>query len=119
MKIVTFFLFSLLLNVAAQTNEIPNPDFESWSENTPADWWTSNNQSYTNVTQSTTAQSGSYSVKGEVVEFFGTPAIPGIFSGNSFAPAYFPISQSYTALTGYLQYYPSEQYQKKMELHHP
>ena len=105
--IVVCFFFSTFI----QSQEIPNAGFENWSGNNPVDWLVVNNQLYNNVTPSSTAHSGSSSLRAEIIEYSfppapSVPAIPLIFVGNT-PGATIPVSQNYSSMSGFYQYYPT------------
>lgn len=85
-------------------NPVPNPGFETWSNGTdPDNWSTSNAPGFvTNVTQSSNAHSGASAVRGEVVNFSGVPFPPSITAGSS-PGVPFPVSQAYERVTGFYQ----------------
>ncbi len=87
--------------------QILNGGFEQWTGNTP-DHWSVNNaeQLYVPVTQSNTSHSGSYALKGEVVNFLSTPWPPIILSGDDGTG--FPVSAKYLSLEGFYQFTPIE-----------
>jgi hypothetical protein len=63
-------------------SQIPNAGFETWSAGEPTGWVTSNGSPvYINVTQSTTAHSGSSAIKGECVNVFSVIMAGAIQSG--------------------------------------
>ena len=101
---VTMMTF-LSLTVSAQ---IPNAGFENWTGGNP-DGWISNNVPgfIETITQSNNAHSGSYAVRGEVVNAFGVPFPPSLFAGDTTSGVVgFPISQRHASLTGYYQFQP-------------
>ena len=101
---VTMMTF-LSLTVSAQ---IPNAGFENWTGGNP-DGWISNNVPgfIETITQSNNAHSGSYAVRGEVVNAFGVPFPPSLFAGDTTSGVVgFPISQRHAILTGYYQFQP-------------
>jgi hypothetical protein len=88
--------------------QIPNAGFESWTTGNPDGWVTSNITGFTNVTQSTTAHSGSSALHGVVIAFPGPPPYnhlqPVIQSGpNARGFAY---NQRPVSVTGYYQFFP-------------
>ena len=87
---------ALQLPVAAQ---IPNEGFESWTDCLP-DHWSSPNVCgvFTPVTRSSTANSGSWAARGEVVSFFGQTIQPLLQSGETGEGI--PISQRHATLDG-------------------
>jgi hypothetical protein len=95
----------LLLLISQGAAQIPNPGFEQWSGGNPVSWTTNNVPGFaTPVTQSSTSHSGTSAVRGEVLNAFGTPFSPLLFSeagGNGF-----PVSQRHASLTGYYRLAP-------------
>jgi|ERR1041385_4327214 hypothetical protein len=88
----------LAINIDAQ---VPNGDFENWTNGNPDGWFNTNIPTVvTNITQATPAYNGSYGVKGEVINYSGSPYSPLLAStdamGNGFA-----ISQSYANFSFY------------------
>jgi len=98
--ILTMLLLGLLTPLAFAQNPIPNPGFENWTNGNPDGWATDNIPGlYTLVTQSTSAHSGTYAAKGEVVQATEGAFAPYLFTANQ----QFTISQNYTRMTGYYQ----------------
>jgi hypothetical protein len=79
--------------------QIPNSGFEQWSNGNPEGWSTSNIIT-PNITQSTDAHSGSYAVRGDVINPGTGNIIPIIISGLLGSHG-FPVSVRYANLTGY------------------
>lgn len=97
-------LGSILLDVAAA--QIPNSGFESWTSGSPTGWYANNIPSvYTPITSSTTAHTGAYSVRGEVLSASPINIQPILTSGP--ASEGFPYSHRPTAFTGYYQFFPA------------
>jgi hypothetical protein len=96
--LLVLFLYSFFFinNISAQ---VPNAGFEQWSNGNPEGWWTSNFAT-PNITQSTDAHSGSYAVRGDVINTGTGIIIPIIISGIIGGHG-FPISVRYANLTGY------------------
>ncbi len=91
-------LFVLLTQTFAQ---VPNGDFESWTDGNPDGWLTYNIPgTATPITQSNDKHGGSFAAKGEVVDFFGTPYPPYLWYIGENGKG-FPISQRYAQLDGY------------------
>jgi len=88
------------LSLFAQ-NEIPNADFENWTNGEPNEWFTSNVAgTVINVTQTGDAQNGASAAFGEVADVAGTPFPPTLASGVQGNGA-FPITERYTTLNGH------------------
>jgi hypothetical protein len=83
--------------------QIPNAGFESWSTAGPDGWGTS--ALLGNVTKSTTAHRGSFSLRGEVISFFGTALGPTVQSGTDARG--FAWTQRVGSLTGFFQFSPA------------
>jgi hypothetical protein len=99
MKTNLIFLIAFLCGITMKANaQIPNPGFENWTSGDPDGWATSNAfpAGLINITQTTDNHSGSYAVRGEVVNFFGIPVEPAIQSGPGGRG--FPISEQYHSL---------------------
>ncbi len=104
-KLIFVFLIFSTLSLFAQTNPIPNPDFENWNGGEPEGWLTGNVPGFMTVTQSGDAQSGAASVRGEVIDLGGLPFGPTLTSG-SLQDITFPVSTRHARLTGYYQFSP-------------
>jgi hypothetical protein len=99
--ILSFFIVSLTFA------QVPNGGFENWTNGQPDNWSTSNaNTLYTNVTRTTKAHSGSYALKGEVIDtpLSGILSIINPFIKTGEKGEGFPISQRYSNLNGYYQF---------------
>jgi|WetSurMetagenome_2_1015567.scaffolds.fasta_scaffold05047_6 hypothetical protein len=93
--VLTSIIFLTKINFA----QVPNAGFEQWSSGNPDGWWTSNFTT-PNITQSTDAHSGSYALRGDVINTGTGTIIPIIISGIIGGHG-FPISVRYANLTGY------------------
>lgn len=109
MRLFTFLsimVFSAAIFVNAQ---IPNPDFESWDNGSVDNWWTDNvPPTLVPVTKTSDSQSGSFAVKGEVVNFNGTNIPPVLNAGASSASTGFSISERYGSIQGYYKFTSSD-----------
>jgi hypothetical protein len=86
------------LNLWAQ---VPNGGFESWTNGSPDSWYNTNISTVvTNITQATPPYSGTYGVKGEVINFSGSPYSPLLASTDQTLNG-FAISQSYANFSFY------------------
>lgn len=98
-------LLVLYASFAFAANEVPNPGFENWTSGSPTGWYAGNIPGYgIPVTQSGTAHSGSYAVKGQpviVTGGTGDTLPPVLYSGTPGTT--FPITQSYGTLEFYYQ----------------
>ncbi len=96
-------LFCSALTVFAQ---IPNPGFESWTGVSPDNWFTNNVPGlWVPVTQSRTAHSGTFAVRGEVISGVALPFYsPQIVAGTSADG--FSYDQRSATITGYYQFFP-------------
>jgi Secretion system C-terminal sorting domain len=86
--------------------DIPNGGFENWTNSEPDSWITTNNSVLNAfpVTQSSSSHSGSSAARLEVVNSgFGIPVFPVIYGENIL------VNKRYGSLTGYYQFYPSDQ----------
>ena len=104
MRLFIVSIFISMFAFFAQTfAQIPNGDFESWTAGNPTGWLTDNAVGIaTPITQSSDAHGGSSAVRGEVLNFFGSPYPGYIYNyGNAF-----PISQRYAQLNGYYKLSP-------------
>ncbi len=87
--------------------QIPNPSFEQWTDGNPDGWFTSNLFGViTNITQSTSSQSGSYALRGEAITYLTNPYAPTIIAGSYGEGV--SVTQRHAALTGYYQFTPVE-----------
>jgi hypothetical protein len=97
------FLFIIFSFVAVA--QIPNGDFENWTNGVPDSWSTTQVPGYETISQSTFSYSG-YALSGQVVSFQGyanlTPAI--VCDGTDGKG--FPISQLYKSFKGYYAFKP-------------
>ncbi len=104
-----FILLFFISSAIYSQNEIPNASFENWTGGSPNSWYSTNTSQTNNITQQSEAHEGSSSLKGEIIEFFGIPYFPSVTANNGSIAQPFPISQNYTSLKGYYQYFPSMQ----------
>jgi hypothetical protein len=95
------FIFGIIISAGAQ---IPNPGFENWTSGDPDGWVTSNVPALglTNVVQTTDKHSGSYALRGEVVNFMTTLMGPVTQSGPGGTG--FPVSERYLSLELYYKF---------------
>ncbi len=102
MRYITFVLLFLCLSITLSA-QIPNAGFENWiDEFTPQDWKTSNflQLGWDPVTRSSTAYTGSYSVRMEIKESNGAFIFPSM-------KITFPVDHFDQTLNGYYQFYPT------------
>lgn len=95
-------LLSLICFSFASYAQLTNFGFESWYNGIPYNWVTSNipNQ-VTNVTMSTTAHTGNYSCRGEVVSYVGQNYPPLLQAGAGYGIG---VSQRYASVSGYYKF---------------
>jgi hypothetical protein len=107
-KLFLLSMFTFLFSVTILAQNILNGGFESWTNQSPTDWWTNNVPliSFVPVTQSSTAHSGSSSVKGIVVNSVGGLGVPILQAGAGTSAAGFPITQKFKTVSGYYQFNP-------------
>jgi hypothetical protein len=86
--------------------QILNPGFENWTSGNPDNWATSNAfpAGLVNVTQTSDCHSGLSAVRGEVINFLGSPMGPLIQSGTMATG--FPISEQYHTFGLYYKFTP-------------
>ncbi|MCI0707586.1 MAG: T9SS type A sorting domain-containing protein [Ignavibacteriae bacterium] len=85
--------------------QIPNPGFEQWTSGEPDGWLTNNAQGVVvPFTQSSTANSGTSALRGEVLDFMGFTYPIFILAGEDGEG--FPVSERHANLTGYYQFSP-------------
>ena len=99
-RFVPVFLLTLALCAPHLSEaQIPNADFETWSNGAPGSWNTDNIPTFaTTITQTSTAHSGSSALKGAVVSFLSATAYP------PEAWTEFSVSQRYATFTGWYTY---------------
>jgi hypothetical protein len=98
----------LLCGTLTALAQIPNAGFESWTAGNPDGWWTDNQPvlSWVPVTQSRTAHSGTFSVRGDVISIAtGSPFAPQVASGTNMGG--FAWTQRSANITGYYQFFPA------------
>jgi len=85
-----FFWCSVLFFIAMSPGfgQIPNGDFESWSDGVPDSWCPNNGPGVAPITQTTFTHSGNYAVKGTVLSWNGSDLTPWLASG--------PIGEGFT-----------------------
>ncbi len=110
MKKYLIFLAMIVVipTIALAQNGILNGGFEDWANGKPDHWLTSNIPSFiTDLSQTSDANSGSYAIKGEVIEVTQNAfSEPGIFSGkdNTIFENPFIVDKNYEKFTGYYKY---------------
>ena len=105
MKKTLLSLIAFLCCITMATNaQIPNSGFENWTGGDPDNWATSNSfpVSLINITQTTDSHSGSYAVRGDVINFLSAPAVPIIQSGPDATG--FVISEQYHSFELYYKF---------------
>jgi hypothetical protein len=101
-KLFLLSMFAFIFSVTLLAQNVPNGGFENWTAGAPDNWATSNAPPViANVTRSSTAHSGSYSIRGDVVNLGGT-AYPAIIQSGPEGTG-FAISQRYATVSGYYQ----------------
>jgi hypothetical protein len=112
--VILFFicLLSLSTNSFAQ-NPVPNAGFELWANDpnfglSPVGWSCPSNVSAASllpITRSTDSYTGSYAVRGEVLNFAGSPIPPLIYTG-SISQQTFPVSENHISFEGSYKFSP-------------
>jgi hypothetical protein len=104
-NVISFIAVIITMTMTAFA-QIPNPGFEGWTSGDPDGWASSNvfQAGLINITQSADYHSGSSAVKGEVVNFFGTPMGPVIQNGPGATGS--PISEQYHSIELYYKFMP-------------
>src|ERR1017187_10087376 len=98
-------LFSFLFSFTLLAQNVLNGGFESWTIGNPDNWFTDNSPFIGSpITQSSTAHSGSSSVKGTVIIYASAP-FTALLEGGASAQG-FPVSQRFKTTTGYYQFSP-------------
>ena len=107
MRLFMVFIFISMFMFLTQTfAQIPNGDFESWAAGNPTGWLTDNVPGFaTPITQTQDAHSGSYAVKGEVINFNGAPYQGWLYNYGDNGKG-FPINQKYAQLNGFYKLSP-------------
>lgn len=86
--------------------QIPNAGFENWTSDTLTGWWSNNVAPlYSTISKTTTAHSGSYGVRGDVVLLYTQPMQPALQSGADARG--FAYSQRPSSFTGYYEFFPA------------
>lgn len=104
MRLSLLLFFFVMISYIAQA-QVPNGDFENWTNGMPDSWIAVNVPGYETVTQTTFSYSG-YALEGQVVSYLGFGNLtPVVISENGNGQG-FPISQSYKSLKGYYAFKP-------------
>jgi hypothetical protein len=103
LHILTALVLALTISIPAQ-NPIPNPGFENWSGNNPDGWFTIPYSIANPVVPHSSAHSGNFSAKLEVVDVFGEKFYPALSAGTDGLG--FSVSQKYDTLYGYYRFDP-------------
>jgi hypothetical protein len=105
-KTLIFLLFLICFLASTVLAQIPNPGFENWTAGDPDGWATSNAFpiSLINIVRTTDCYSGSYALRGDVVDFYGSPVSPVIQSGSGGTG--FTVSEQYHSLDLYYKFTP-------------
>ncbi len=93
---------AVFLCAAVARGQIPNGGFEQWSGGIPTGWINLSPPAPGSIVQSTTARSGSFAVRGNVVDFSGFGFSPFLIAGPDGEG--FPVSQRHASVTGYYQF---------------
>lgn len=102
-KYVTLIFVSFIIFTCSTKAQIPNNSFENWANGMPDGWFANNIAPlYVTVTQSTDAHTGSYAVKGEVINFNGVGMPPIVQSGVGGGG--FALNQRPKSITGYYKF---------------
>jgi hypothetical protein len=98
-------MFAFFLPVTLLAQNILNGGFENWTNGNPDNWYVDNIPPLVSpLTQSTTAHTGNYSVKGTVSKF-GTDSLAPLLEAGVSTEG-FTISQRFKTITGYYQFNP-------------
>ncbi|MCX6249856.1 MAG: T9SS type A sorting domain-containing protein [Bacteroidetes bacterium] len=103
-KSLTFLIAFICCITLTTYAQIPNSGFENWTSGDPDNWATSNAfpAGLVNITQTTDSHTGSFAVRGDVIDFFGTAMGPVIQSGPGATG--FAISEQYHSLELYYKF---------------
>jgi hypothetical protein len=89
-------------------NPIPNPGLESWTGNIPNGWSAPTNipqASIEPITKSPEAYGDSWAARGFVLDAFGTPISPLLYTGTISEP-FFPVSANHSVLSCFYKFFP-------------
>ena len=102
MKIFSGLFFILVMGFQLNVfSQIPNSGFENWvDQNNPEDWLAFNFPPIYTISRSSTAYSGSFAVRMDVIDTRGFTSFPFMQSNN------FPVNQAYGSVMGYYQFHP-------------
>jgi hypothetical protein len=108
-KMFLLLIITLLFPLTLFSQNVLNGDFENWTNQSPDNWGTNNVPliSFVPVSQSSTAQSGSSSLKGAITSYSGGMGTPILQAGLGYPlPAGFPVTQKFKTVSGWYQYNP-------------
>ncbi|MGE5315872.1 MAG: T9SS type A sorting domain-containing protein [Acidobacteriota bacterium] len=104
-RLIPFIVTAAVLIMPASAGaQITNPGFESWTNGMPDGWYTYTSV-YNDITKSTSAHSGTASLKASVVLVKNVPVGSYLQAGSGAQG--FPVTQRYAALSGYYQFVPT------------
>jgi FlgD Ig-like domain len=99
-KKFSYICFLVLLIFQLVAAQVPNGDFENWTNGNPDSWLVNNSPNlYVPITQSADKYSGNYALKGEVVSYANQPSPPAL-------TIQFNISKIYNSFIGYYKFFP-------------
>lgn len=106
LRLLISILFILLPSFSFAQNPIPNPGLESWSGNTPNGWSAPANIPLAGIepiVKSPEAYSDSWAARGIVIDAFGTPVPPVLYTGSISNPI-FPVAANHSLFTCFYKY---------------
>ena len=102
LRLLLVLFIALTYSAVAQ---IPNGDFENWTNGSPDSWITNNIPGFETVTQTTFSYSG-YALSGQVISYLGYGNLTPVVISESGDGLGFTISQQYRSLKGYYAFKP-------------
>ena len=105
-RIFLLSLLTFLLSLSLFAQVVPNASFENWTNGNPDGWTAVTNLPplYSNISKSSTAHTGSASLRGDVTTYLTQPVSPVLLSGTTGDG--FAISQRFASFTGFYQFTP-------------
>lgn len=99
-QLLFILFFAIFFNsLSLAQNPIPNSSFESWNGSEIFSWTHNSTSFIPTVVQTVDAFSGSFAVRGEVIDVAGNGFPPNLFTGT-FQDPRFPVTQNFQTFTG-------------------
>ena len=99
MKTIMTFTLAFICTMFLGAQTVPNSGFEAWTDGEPDEWTTNNLEISTTISQSDDSNSGTYAVRGQVVERGGDNLGPLLVSGYN--DLGIPVSEKYDQCSFY------------------